>query len=398
ITRPKLTDKLLSRPPVKFLYDIVSEVSVVTGFGAEIVKEVSSEELSTREAKLKFVGLLHSTTEHALRRRIDLDPLRVICGKDSEKTNELLISLHEAATSVPYRSSEAFERARNSDPLLTEEELPSAAVSGGSSCSESEGSLTQDDEEELSSDGGSIEETVDASSSRVKEMLFKVVTEEKKLSELLSEIDIELDGIDAASRVRERKAEFSLLKLCSSTPVPEDEGSEDEDAPAGAAWPTGRPMTSSEDSSTEEVPVGLRSRPKATTDATMLRGYDSPQSRYEDTDITVLDQATDLITLLQRELSEGWLAYLTSSPSSVLITKHSGSRVAKALRHLLSVLYPLAEEHSIKLSDGHLLLRDTELDIDEGEQLEEVVERLQDTVMAILEELPKNERWDWGVQ
>ncbi|KAF4686276.1 hypothetical protein FOZ62_014420, partial [Perkinsus olseni] len=33
ITRPKLTGKLLSRPPVKFLYDIVSEVSVVTGFG-----------------------------------------------------------------------------------------------------------------------------------------------------------------------------------------------------------------------------------------------------------------------------------------------------------------------------------------------------------------------------
>ncbi|KAF4710784.1 hypothetical protein FOZ62_002089 [Perkinsus olseni] len=397
ITRPKLTDKLLSRPPVKFLYDIVSEVSVVTGFGAEIVKEVSSEELSRREAKLKFITLLHSATEHALRRRIDLDPLRVICGKDSEKTNKLLISFHEAATSVPYRSSEAFERARNSDPLLTEEELPSAAVSGGSSCSESEGSLTRDDEEELSSDEGSIEETVDASSSRVKEMLSKIVTEEKKLSELLSEIDIELDGIDAASRVRQRKAEFSLLKLCSSTPVP-DEGSEDEGAPAEAAWPTGRPMTSSGDSSTEEVPVGLRSRPKATTDATMLRGYDSPQSRYGDTDITVLDQATDLITLLQRELSEGWLAYLTSSPSSVLITKHSGSRVVRALRHLLTVLHPLAEEHDLKLSDGDLLLRETELDIDDGQQLEGGVERLQDAVMVILEELPENERWDWRVQ
>ncbi|KAF4726518.1 hypothetical protein FOZ62_012200, partial [Perkinsus olseni] len=151
-----------------------------------------------------------------------------ICGKDSEKTNKLLISFYEAATSVP--SSEAFERARNSDPLLTEEELPLAAVSGGSSCSDSEGSLARDDEE-LSSDGGSVEETVDASGCRVKEMLSKVVTEEKKLSELLSEIDIELDGIDAASRVRQRKAEFSLLKLCSSTPVP-DEGSEEEDAPA----------------------------------------------------------------------------------------------------------------------------------------------------------------------
>ncbi|KAF4757598.1 hypothetical protein FOZ63_029545, partial [Perkinsus olseni] len=224
-----------------------------------------------------------------------------------------------------------------------------------------------------------------------------IVTEEKKLSELLCEIDIELDGIDAASRVRERKAEFSLLKLCSSTPVPEDEGSEDEDAPARAAGPTGRPMTSSEDSSTEEVPVGLRSRPKATTDATMLRGCDSHRYRYEDTDITVLDQATDLITLLQRELSEGWLAYLTSSPSSVLITKHSGSRVVRALRHLLSVLHPLAEERGLKLSDGDLLLRDTELDIDDGQQLEGGVERLQDAVMAILEELPENERWDWGV-
>ncbi|KAF4666602.1 hypothetical protein FOZ61_009542 [Perkinsus olseni] len=350
ITRPKLTGKLLSRPPVKFLYDIVSEVSVVTGFGDEIVREVPGG-LSTRDAKLEFITLLHSTTEHALRRRIDLDPLRVICGKDSDKTNKLLISFHEAATSVPYRQG-ATSRAKNSDPLLNEEELPSAAVSGGSSSSESEGSLARDEDEELSSDGESIEETVDASGCRVKEMLSKVAIEEKRLSELLNEIDNELDGIDAASRVRERKAEFSLLKLCSSTPVP-DEGSEEEDTP----------------------------------------GYDSPQ--YEDTDATVLDQATDLITLVQRELSEGWLAYLTSSPSSVLITKHSGARVVKALRHLLSELHPLAEEHSTELG-GRLL--DVKVHVDEGEQLEEVVERLQDAVMAILEELPENERWDWRVQ
>lgn len=91
IARPKLTEKLLLRPPVKFLYDIVMEVSIVTGFGelwttvmhtanlvfasgAEIVREISAERVVTREAKLEFVTLSHSSIEHALHRRIDVDP------------------------------------------------------------------------------------------------------------------------------------------------------------------------------------------------------------------------------------------------------------------------------------------------------------------------------------
>lgn len=70
----------------------------------------------------------------------------------------------------------------------------------------------------------------------------QVAAEEKRLSQLFKEIDTEfdqVDGIDAVVRVKERRvhyraslwlvcmdlyqAEFSLLKLCASTPVPQDD-------------------------------------------------------------------------------------------------------------------------------------------------------------------------------
>ncbi len=42
IAKPKLTSKLLQRPPFKLIYDIVAEVADVTLYGAELITEFST--------------------------------------------------------------------------------------------------------------------------------------------------------------------------------------------------------------------------------------------------------------------------------------------------------------------------------------------------------------------
>ncbi|EER06458.1 conserved hypothetical protein [Perkinsus marinus ATCC 50983] len=235
IARPKLTEKLLLRPPVKFLYDIVMEVSIVTGFGAEIVREISAERVVTREAKLEFVTLSHSSIEHALHRRIDVDPSKETLIRLTDSLCASTKQRQQCPTGK--RSSEAFNRARNREPLLTEEELDSPTEDGNESESESSSADVKSDDscaigtrcdvqEEIEQSSDGVEETVAASAYKVKAMLSEIAAEEKRLSQLFKEIDTEfdqVDAIDAVVRVKERRAEFSLLKLCASTPVPQDD-------------------------------------------------------------------------------------------------------------------------------------------------------------------------------
>ncbi|KAF4660644.1 hypothetical protein FOL47_007066 [Perkinsus chesapeaki] len=352
-----MTEKLLQRPPVKFLYDVVYEIAIVTGFGREIESVCSA--VNTRDEKLKFVRLLHGTVQHALHREIDLDPMRVIWGKDPEKTNALLLSLYEAATLVPYRSSEAFRRALNGEPVPQQEEEVELVQSDVTLDESSDSS--DDDDEIVSESSSNLSIEVDVSNARVKDMLAKTIKDERRMSELLAEIDVELDNIgdgdDAASRVRQRKAQFNLLKLCASIPVPDDQPDK---------------VKLSEIAVVEDPALACRaSRPSATTNATLKEKYDALLTVHENTDRTIVDRETDLLTLLREELSEGWLSYLTSSPATVLIAKHTEERVITALKRLLCSFRAAEEDTPIPTGN---------------------VEELQDAVLALMTD--DDEDWE----
>ena len=57
ITKPPLTDKLLSRPPFRYLHDIVTEVMRTSGFleGLYSAEELNVNNIQDKEQKLKFL-------------------------------------------------------------------------------------------------------------------------------------------------------------------------------------------------------------------------------------------------------------------------------------------------------------------------------------------------------
>lgn len=57
IQKPKMTDKLLSRPPFRFIHDVVSAVTSATGFaeGLYSAEELDSGTLTDKQQKLDYL-------------------------------------------------------------------------------------------------------------------------------------------------------------------------------------------------------------------------------------------------------------------------------------------------------------------------------------------------------
>lgn len=57
VKKPVLTEKLLKKPPFKFLHDVIRVVIQTTGFldGLYSPEELSSENIKDREAKIAFL-------------------------------------------------------------------------------------------------------------------------------------------------------------------------------------------------------------------------------------------------------------------------------------------------------------------------------------------------------
>lgn len=91
IKKPPLTEKLLSKPPFRFLHDIITEVVKNTGFlkGLYTSDEMDSAKVKEKEAKILFlqkaidvVGMING--------QLSVRPSKIVAGHEPEKTNEFL--------------------------------------------------------------------------------------------------------------------------------------------------------------------------------------------------------------------------------------------------------------------------------------------------------------------
>ena len=116
ITKPALTDKLLSKPPFRFLHDILTEVLRNTGFlhGLFTEEEMNSENVKDKDRKVLFLQKVIDVLMFATGQKLKVKPSRIVAGTEAEKTNEML-QLVAYCVQKKIDSSEAVRKVLNGE-------------------------------------------------------------------------------------------------------------------------------------------------------------------------------------------------------------------------------------------------------------------------------------------
>uniref|UniRef100_A0A7N5P171 TRAF3-interacting protein 1 n=1 Tax=Ailuropoda melanoleuca TaxID=9646 RepID=A0A7N5P171_AILME len=111
IRRPPLTEKLLSKPPFRYLHDIITEVIKVTGFmkGLYTDTEMKSDNVKDKDAKISFLQKAIDVVVMVSGEPLSAKPARIVAGHEPERTNELLQRIGKCCLSK-LSSDEAVNR------------------------------------------------------------------------------------------------------------------------------------------------------------------------------------------------------------------------------------------------------------------------------------------------
>ncbi len=85
--RPRLTDKLLSKPPFRFLHDLVSAITASTGFAEGLYNdaELEAATISDKASKIVYLEKLILLVGICSGETINVRPSRVLAGKKERK-------------------------------------------------------------------------------------------------------------------------------------------------------------------------------------------------------------------------------------------------------------------------------------------------------------------------
>ncbi|XP_053670471.1 TRAF3-interacting protein 1 [Anopheles nili] len=95
VKRPALTEKLLRKPPFRFLHDIVHAIIREHGLldGLYTTDELNSDNIKDRDSKMAFLQKLIDVVKITTGRELKVRPSKVVAGLEPERTNELLQAL-----------------------------------------------------------------------------------------------------------------------------------------------------------------------------------------------------------------------------------------------------------------------------------------------------------------
>uniref|UniRef100_A0A8C3X508 TRAF3-interacting protein 1 n=1 Tax=Catagonus wagneri TaxID=51154 RepID=A0A8C3X508_9CETA len=127
IRRPPLTEKLLNKPPFRYLHDIITEVIRMTGFmkGLYTDAEMKSDNVKDKDAKISFLQKAIDVVVLISGEPLSAKPARIVAGQEPENTNELLqrigkCCLNKLSSEDAVRRVLAGEKGRvKSRPSLT---------------------------------------------------------------------------------------------------------------------------------------------------------------------------------------------------------------------------------------------------------------------------------------
>ncbi|ROJ94865.1 TRAF3-interacting protein 1 [Anabarilius grahami] len=118
IKKPPLTEKLLSKPPFRYLHDIFSEVMRTTGFmkGLYGEAEMKSDNVKDKDSKIVFLQKAIDVVMLVSGEPLAAKPARIVAGHEPEKTNELLQVIAKCCLNK-LSSDEAVRRVLAGDKL-----------------------------------------------------------------------------------------------------------------------------------------------------------------------------------------------------------------------------------------------------------------------------------------
>ena len=95
-----MTQKLLSKPPFRYLHDIFTATNGATGYGTGLYEgaELDSKAITEKDHKINFLVKLIRLTELVVGEEIDVKPGKIVAGQEPEKTNAFLQAMFRAAT------------------------------------------------------------------------------------------------------------------------------------------------------------------------------------------------------------------------------------------------------------------------------------------------------------
>jgi len=78
-----MTEKLLNKPPFRYLHDIFTATMGKTGFGQGMFTgdELNSKSFEDKESKLGFLVKIITLTEMVIGEKIDIKPSMVLAGQ-----------------------------------------------------------------------------------------------------------------------------------------------------------------------------------------------------------------------------------------------------------------------------------------------------------------------------
>jgi TRAF3-interacting protein 1 len=99
IAKPKMTDKLLSKPPFRFLHDTISAVISTTGFGEGLYSdaELDCASITDKNAKIAYLEKVFLLVGICTGSALEVKATRVVAGLEPEHTVAFLIAFGEVA-------------------------------------------------------------------------------------------------------------------------------------------------------------------------------------------------------------------------------------------------------------------------------------------------------------
>lgn len=90
--KPKMTQKLLMKPPFRYLHDIFLATIGATNFGNGLYTdaEMDSKANHEKDAKISILAKMITLTEMVIGEKLDCKPSKIVAGLEPERTNEFL--------------------------------------------------------------------------------------------------------------------------------------------------------------------------------------------------------------------------------------------------------------------------------------------------------------------